>query len=368
MGAPARLIDLSVARPVADAARTHRIGTDAYMSPEQWDPDRYGVAVAGLRRVGPGRHPLRGGGGYRAVDLPADGAGRVAGSGAAEVARRSRSCLELRPGGPRPSAQHARWPRALERRCSTGSRRSDWVEPCGPRWRPTTRRCSAQAGQGRGLGPVGHRQLGEDVGHVVLGGLAADEERRGDLAVRRHQRASTSSSSPPRASPLQRWTRAGRASRRAAVRGRPRAAWARGQLLARPWCTVGHHLHDEARPQATLQAAAGDRAARNAGFVLEAGALEERGRLLGPAQGLDSSYRRCCSSLPAALDRLQRKASPPSLDARPAGRSPPSTAGQMNVGSLHRPGSRGDVAGDRRPLARPSCRRGRRAPWPAYAC
>lgn len=36
MGSPARLIDLSVARPVEDAARLrHVIGTDAYMSPEQ---------------------------------------------------------------------------------------------------------------------------------------------------------------------------------------------------------------------------------------------------------------------------------------------------------------------------------------------
>lgn len=43
MGAPARLIDLSVARPVEDAARTVRIGTDAYMAPEQWDPERYGA-------------------------------------------------------------------------------------------------------------------------------------------------------------------------------------------------------------------------------------------------------------------------------------------------------------------------------------
>ncbi|GAA4382170.1 serine/threonine-protein kinase [Nocardioides caricicola] len=43
MGAPARLIDLSVARPVEDAARTVRIGTDAYLAPEQWDPERYGA-------------------------------------------------------------------------------------------------------------------------------------------------------------------------------------------------------------------------------------------------------------------------------------------------------------------------------------
>lgn len=39
MGAPARLIDLSVARTLADAqALQHLIGTDAYMSPEQCDP------------------------------------------------------------------------------------------------------------------------------------------------------------------------------------------------------------------------------------------------------------------------------------------------------------------------------------------
>ncbi len=39
MGGPPRLIDLSVARPVSDAARiTGAIGTDPYMAPEQCDP------------------------------------------------------------------------------------------------------------------------------------------------------------------------------------------------------------------------------------------------------------------------------------------------------------------------------------------
>src|SRR5688500_4695571 len=39
MGAPARLIDLSVARPEEDARRLrYPIGTDAYMAPEQCDP------------------------------------------------------------------------------------------------------------------------------------------------------------------------------------------------------------------------------------------------------------------------------------------------------------------------------------------
>ncbi|QCX29225.1 serine/threonine protein kinase [Nocardioides jishulii] len=44
MGAPARLIDLSVARPVADAAALRTpIGTDAYMAPEQCDPEGRGA-------------------------------------------------------------------------------------------------------------------------------------------------------------------------------------------------------------------------------------------------------------------------------------------------------------------------------------
>jgi serine/threonine protein kinase len=44
MGSPARLIDLSVARPAADAAALEvEIGTDAYMSPEQCEPGVRGV-------------------------------------------------------------------------------------------------------------------------------------------------------------------------------------------------------------------------------------------------------------------------------------------------------------------------------------
>ncbi len=44
MGAPAKLIDVSVARDVAAArALDHPVGTDAYMAPEQCDPPRTGV-------------------------------------------------------------------------------------------------------------------------------------------------------------------------------------------------------------------------------------------------------------------------------------------------------------------------------------
>jgi serine/threonine protein kinase len=47
MGAPARLIDLSVARPVSElVASRSRVGTDAYMAPEQCDPERRGPVTA----------------------------------------------------------------------------------------------------------------------------------------------------------------------------------------------------------------------------------------------------------------------------------------------------------------------------------
>lgn len=43
MGAPPRLIDLSIARPVEDAAELdHVVGTDAYLAPEQADPPHTG--------------------------------------------------------------------------------------------------------------------------------------------------------------------------------------------------------------------------------------------------------------------------------------------------------------------------------------
>jgi eukaryotic-like serine/threonine-protein kinase len=43
LGAPARLIDLSIARPVEELRGVdHRIGTDAYMAPEQCDPRALG--------------------------------------------------------------------------------------------------------------------------------------------------------------------------------------------------------------------------------------------------------------------------------------------------------------------------------------
>ena len=47
MGAPPRLIDLSIARSFADATRiTGHVGTDAYMAPEQCDPKRATIGPA----------------------------------------------------------------------------------------------------------------------------------------------------------------------------------------------------------------------------------------------------------------------------------------------------------------------------------
>jgi serine/threonine protein kinase len=68
MGAPARLIDLSVARTVEDASRARRIGTDAYMSPEQCDPDRYGEPSYASDVWGLGATLFEAVAGYRAFD------------------------------------------------------------------------------------------------------------------------------------------------------------------------------------------------------------------------------------------------------------------------------------------------------------
>lgn len=69
MGAPARLIDLSVARPAADAAAiTGAIGTDFYMSPEQCDPDRYDGPGLGSDVWGLGATLFEAVAGYKAFD------------------------------------------------------------------------------------------------------------------------------------------------------------------------------------------------------------------------------------------------------------------------------------------------------------
>jgi eukaryotic-like serine/threonine-protein kinase len=68
MGAPPRLIDLSVARTHEQAARAHRpIGTDAYMAPEQAEPDGrlgapadvYGLCATVYEAVAGARHPAK---------------------------------------------------------------------------------------------------------------------------------------------------------------------------------------------------------------------------------------------------------------------------------------------------------------------
>ncbi|HEU4450500.1 MAG TPA: serine/threonine-protein kinase [Gaiellaceae bacterium] len=69
LGAPARLIDLSIARTLEELRTvTHRIGTDAYMAPEQCDPERLGPMTsatdvwgmgATLFHAAAGRRPFR---------------------------------------------------------------------------------------------------------------------------------------------------------------------------------------------------------------------------------------------------------------------------------------------------------------------
>jgi serine/threonine-protein kinase len=69
MGAPARLIDLSVARRTDRAARlTAQIGTDAYMAPEQADPGRRGTPGPASDVWGLGATLFEAVAGYRAFD------------------------------------------------------------------------------------------------------------------------------------------------------------------------------------------------------------------------------------------------------------------------------------------------------------
>jgi eukaryotic-like serine/threonine-protein kinase len=96
MGAPARLIDLSVARTVERAARADRIGTDAYMSPEQWDPERYGEPSTASDVWGLGATLFEAVAGFRAYDDPTEPE-ELPDRVPPEVAKVVRACLELRP-------------------------------------------------------------------------------------------------------------------------------------------------------------------------------------------------------------------------------------------------------------------------------
>ncbi len=81
MGSPARLIDLSVARPADKAAAlTTQIGTDFYMAPEQADPGgRFGVPGFASDVWGLGATLFEAVAGYRAFD-PGDADGDDLGS------------------------------------------------------------------------------------------------------------------------------------------------------------------------------------------------------------------------------------------------------------------------------------------------
>lgn len=113
MGAPARLIDLSVARTAETAAALdHPIGTDPYMAPEQCDPPLTGAPGHASDVWGLGATLFEAIAGYQPFDLAVDGAitveerfpqvvepsyelpERVA----ADVAKVVYACLEPQPG------------------------------------------------------------------------------------------------------------------------------------------------------------------------------------------------------------------------------------------------------------------------------
>ena len=107
-GSP-RLIDLSVARRLDElgALRGH-VGTDAYMAPEQCDPERSGSDRPGERRVGPRRDRARGVHRRAAVPAPERRAGTSAAR--APAARRRRSAARAPGAAPVVSRAAARRP------------------------------------------------------------------------------------------------------------------------------------------------------------------------------------------------------------------------------------------------------------------
>lgn len=98
MGAPARLIDLSIARPAVDAAASHRLGTDAYMSPEQWDPDRYGEPSPASDVWGLGATLFEAVAGVRAYRTPDEEPAALPDRVPPEVVKIVGACLSRRPG------------------------------------------------------------------------------------------------------------------------------------------------------------------------------------------------------------------------------------------------------------------------------
>ena len=157
MGAPARLIDLSVARSVDEAAALrHVVGTDGYLSPEQAAPGRRS-GRPGVRRLRVGRDAVP------REHRPGTGAGRRGPRGrsvglrrarCSPASTRSRPPGRLLPRSPRPSSRSSRCCRDL---FSPASGRS------GPVAAP--RRRTSSSG-GKRTGPEGgdpHQAGAEDV-------------------------------------------------------------------------------------------------------------------------------------------------------------------------------------------------------------
>lgn len=77
MGAPARLIDLSIARSAEELAGVrHRIGTDAYMAPEQCDPSGRGPITAAADVWGVGATLAHAASGHPPFATPSSGGER----------------------------------------------------------------------------------------------------------------------------------------------------------------------------------------------------------------------------------------------------------------------------------------------------
>ena len=158
MGAPPRLIDLSIARPVEAAARLdYSVGTDRYLAPEQADPPHSGVPGPPADIFGLGATLFEAHAGYRPL----------------RTARPTR----------------IRRPSAGPSCCSTPGhcrtrRPTSWPSPSWPAWsatRPTGRRRPSSPNRSDPCWPVSQACPGRLPSRAPLSGPLADAPSRGRI-------------------------------------------------------------------------------------------------------------------------------------------------------------------------------------------
>ena len=190
MAAPARLIDLSIARRPRSAARGKQLGTDYYMSPEQADPDTHGApeAASDVWGLGP---PSSMPSPATAPSTPAPSEAERAGRALPPAGRRA-----LRPArpGPRSGARGgARVPRPGPRQAPPARARSST---------PSSRSSPGSRPQAHLQGARAERVARVPMQRVLIADSRPAHRRSGRVVNRSHTADREGSTEPCRRSPF----------------------------------------------------------------------------------------------------------------------------------------------------------------------